>query len=242
MPDRSEQWIAADKEVEQAERAILKLLPAPQIMDYPLDPEDREHLTKGVDGYINLINMGYNPMLNIIKPEDQESYDSAIARLNEAREKRARFETGSKKAFSFESLNPFQPKFTETETGHKKMKGIPFPDPLGVLENITDGAVYDPIMQGMQIKKEADTATESLLPEDRTEMEVAIRKDVDDYVMYLRKAYAAAPCPGCKKLVESALVGAEVYREMERTGKSVKEVKEDVENIRKRVMEELHGE
>jgi len=182
-----------------------------------------------------------------------QEYDEAIGAYNAARDRVREIEEqiaigkeerATRKSFSFVSLNPNQPKFTETETetGRKKLKGIPFPDPFGVLENITDGFLYDPIMQGAEIKKETTSLTESVPSEARPEMEVAIRKDVDDYVKYLRKAYVAAPCPGCKKLVESALVGAEVYREMERTGKTVKEVKEDVENIRKRVMEELHGE
>ncbi len=155
-------------------------------------------------------------------------------------------EPTERKPFSFTSMDPEQRKIADTRDGCKKMKGIPFPDPFGVLENITDGLLFDPIMQGVEIKARADTAiraadTVGAPAEAQRDIAIAIRKDVDEYVTHLKKAYLAAPCPGCKKLVESALVGAEVYREMEKTGKTASEVKGDIEAIRKRVMEELHG-
>lgn len=175
----------------------------------------------------------------------------------------------TRKSFSFTSLDPNQPKITET--GHNKLRGIPFPDPLGILENITGGILFDPVMQGAEIKKEAEkqyevesrksfTNIEDNIPyfaesDEETQKELiemnegetkqisdkAFMSGVDKYVIHLKAAHRSAPCPGCKKLVESALVGAEVYREMERSGKTANEVKNDVENIRKRVMEELHG-
>lgn len=155
-------------------------------------------------------------------------------------------EPAVKKPFSFTSLDPHQKKTADTDDGRKKMKGIPFPDPFGVLENITDGLLFDPLMQGVEIKSKADAARGAAqainAPEEvQKDIAITIRKDVDEYVSHLKKAYLSAPCPGCKKLVESALVGAEVFREMERTGKTASEVKDDIENIRKRVMEELHG-
>ncbi len=137
---------------------------------------------------------------------------------------------------------------------------IPFPDPLGILMEISGGRIYDPLMQALQIQiatderilKEKTEGYETLDGEPPIDVEkVWVKKDraimgevlteVDEYVEHLKKAYRVAPCPGCRKLVESALVGAEVYREMEKTGKTVDEVKKDVEDIRKRVMEELHG-
>lgn len=58
----------------------------------------------------------------------------------------------------------------------------------------------------------------------------------NEYIYFLEKALEKAPCPGCKKLVESALVGGKVYQRMVETGKSAKDVKaEEIEEIKQQV-------
>lgn len=58
------------------------------------------------------------------------------------------------------------------------------------------------------------------------------------YIHFLEKALENAPCPGCKKLVESALVGGKVYQRMIVTGKSANQIKqEEIDEIRQGVKE-----
>lgn len=60
--------------------------------------------------------------------------------------------------------------------------------------------------------------------------------DDDQYIHHLEEALRHAPCPGCKKLVEGALVGGNVYKKIQQTGRSVKEIKEEeMEQIKQEV-------
>lgn len=110
---------------------------------------------------------------------------------------------------------------------------IPIPDPLGILAAISkDGPVefFDPLnlakemVEGREKEQEKDFSASYV--EDK----------VDKYVGALEEALRYSPCPGCRTLVESALIGAEIYRRMEREGKKKEDIsQEEVERIRKEI-------
>lgn len=90
---------------------------------------------------------------------------------------------------------------------------IPVPDPLGLLEDLTEGApvqLFDPLIQRETVKD----VREEPLTGDQTEM----------YTHHLEQALRYAPCPGCKTVVIGGLTSAEIFKRMEETGMSVKEM------------------
>jgi len=99
---------------------------------------------------------------------------------------------------------------------------IPVPDPLGLLEKITeDGPVqlFDPLVP---------RETEPELSGDQVEM----------YTHHLEQALKHAPCPGCKKVVMGGLTTAEIFKYMEETGLAAKDIDEaEIEKIKKHVKE-----
>uniref|UniRef100_A0A6M3M856 Uncharacterized protein n=1 Tax=viral metagenome TaxID=1070528 RepID=A0A6M3M856_9ZZZZ len=87
---------------------------------------------------------------------------------------------------------------------------IPVPDPFGLLEDLTEGApvqLFDPLIKREAVKEEP-------LSGDQNEM----------YTHHLEQALRYAPCPGCKKVVIGGLTSAEIYKRMEETGMSVKDM------------------
>lgn len=103
---------------------------------------------------------------------------------------------------------------------------LPVPDPLGLLEDLTDGGpvqLYDPL-----VPREMVTDPEEVLTGDQVEM----------YTHHLEQALRHAPCPGCKKVVMGGLTTAEIFKYMEETGMSAKDIGDDViEKIKQHVKE-----
>ena len=89
---------------------------------------------------------------------------------------------------------------------------FPIPDPLGILESITQDApvqLFDPITSHEPAKDEPPELTG-----DQVEM----------YTYHLEQALRHAPCPGCKKIVMGGLTTAKIYEHMEDTGLSAKDI------------------
>jgi len=100
-------------------------------------------------------------------------------------------------------------------------EAFPIFDPFGFIEDLTGGAFFDPVAKA--IRSPARETTPSGPPPDLMPEEMKINR----YIDLLTQAYRVAPCKGCQSLVESAITGAEVYREMQKTGKTADEVKGD---------------
>lgn len=104
---------------------------------------------------------------------------------------------------------------------------IPVPDPLGILGQLTKNMpvqLYDPVSSAGEIK-ESSVKDKSYI-DDQIKM----------YKHHLEQALRYAPCPGCRKLVISALVGVEIYREMDDKGLGRDDITdEEVNRIRKEV-------
>jgi hypothetical protein len=184
-------------------------------------------------------------------------------------------------------------------TEEQPKRGLPFPDPFGLLEALTDGAFFDPILSRPQSQQSPEQrALQGLLEgsevelqrlEDQYERTLKAIKDemtnpqfahsyaqqhlktledtikmlkiqvrqlrrqtapdllsmdqrVQAYVDLLKDAYAVAPCVGCKRLVESAIVGARVYQDMEREGMRRSEMDQsEIDRIKREVSEDLQG-
>jgi len=118
---------------------------------------------------------------------------------------------------------------------------IPVPDPFGILESLTNGTFYDPVRAMMsqpvfgREEEKAIGPPPDLLPEEER---------IDRYIKLLEQAYQVAPCKGCQALVESAITGAEVYREMEQAGMTAEQVRGDEEfmkSVREMVSKRLGG-
>lgn len=107
---------------------------------------------------------------------------------------------------------------------------IPAPDPLGILELITGGRFYDPLLSVLKVKEQGVPVT-------------GFDGQVDRYLQHLYKAYQTAPCNGCKTLVESAIVGAEVYRTMQAEGLTPEQLRADetrINEIKEKVKQQLN--
>ena len=103
---------------------------------------------------------------------------------------------------------------------------LPIPDPLGIIESITEGApvqLFDPITSQESSK---DISPE--LSGDQVEM----------YTYHLEQALRHAPCPGCRKMVMGGLTTAQIYQHMEDTGLSAKDIDDaEIEKIKRNVKE-----
>lgn len=102
---------------------------------------------------------------------------------------------------------------------------FPFPDPLGLLESLTEDApvqLFDPLVPRETVNDEP------VLSGNQTEM----------YTHHLEQALRHAPCPGCKKVVMGGLTSAEIFKYMEETGMSAKDIDDEViEKIKQHVKE-----
>ena len=102
---------------------------------------------------------------------------------------------------------------------------LPVPDPFGILEDLTEDAsvqLFDPFVPHEKVKDEPT------LSGDQVQM----------YTHHLEQALRHAPCPGCKKVVIGGLTTAEIFKYMEETGLSAKNIDDAViEKIKQNVKE-----
>jgi hypothetical protein len=67
-----------------------------------------------------------------------------------------------------------------------------------------------------------------------------IDEKINNYEFYLNKAYENAPCAGCKKLVESAIVGVRIFKLMDKDNLKREDITEDkIQRIKEQVRGEL---
>lgn len=123
---------------------------------------------------------------------------------------------------------------------------IPIPDPLGILGDVTRDmpvVLYDPLQAAREIQAEIQAETETAQqPEVREKEKGYIESKIDNYTYHLEKALEYAPCPGCRALVISALVGVEIYRRMEEQGMKREEfTEEEIQKIKREIEEKYSG-
>ncbi len=109
----------------------------------------------------------------------------------------------------------------------EKRARLPLPDPFGLLEDLSGGRVVDPLRLAREMREAKGSGDPAA-------------DQVAKYVYHLEQAYLFAPCLGCMSLTESALVGAEIYKQMEENGMTKEEVKDaELDAIRDRVRARL---
>ncbi len=117
---------------------------------------------------------------------------------------------------------------------------IPVPDPLGLLGDLTKDmpvVLFDPLKDAGEMEQ---AKQESVVREDRGKESIVDTK-IRNYTFHLQEALKSAPCPGCRQLVISALVGVEIYKMMEQEGRSREEFTDDEIQKIKREIEEKYG-
>lgn len=118
---------------------------------------------------------------------------------------------------------------------------IPVPDPLGILGDLTKDmpvVLFDPLKDAGEMekaKKESEVREE---PSQESIMDTRIR----NYTHHLEQALKYAPCPGCRNLVVSALVGVEIYKMMEQEGRKREEFTDDeIQKIKREIEQKYSG-
>lgn len=118
---------------------------------------------------------------------------------------------------------------------------IPFPDPLGVLKEITKGMpieTFDPLKNAGEMFRRGGEQR-SVLKEDSTDY---VDEQVRMYKYHVQEALKHAPCSGCRKIQISALVAVRIYEEMVKGGKKREEfTHEEIERIKKEIEEKYGG-
>lgn len=144
---------------------------------------------------------------------------------------------------------------SQNDRDRKKVPAFPVVDPFGILEELSGGRLYDPfrvithddaldILDRTVSKKFGDGTPSPLPPSPDTSDESSpsdfFDSKIDTYAYHLEQAYLNAPCPGCTKIVESALVGMEIYKRMEEEGVTADEVRASgIDDIRDKVRAHL---
>lgn len=117
---------------------------------------------------------------------------------------------------------------------------IPVPDPLGILGDLTRDmpvVLFDPLKDAGEMEK---AKKESEVREDIGK-ESIIDTKIEQYTFHLQEALKYAPCPGCRQLVVSALVGVEIYKMMEQQGRKREEFTDDEIQKIKREIEQKYS-
>jgi len=117
---------------------------------------------------------------------------------------------------------------------------IPIPDPLGILGDLTKDmpvVLFDPLKDAgeMELAKRESEVREG------EGKESYIDTKIEQYTHHLHEALRYAPCPGCRQLVISALVGVEIFKRMEQLGMKREDfTDEEIQRI-KREIEQKYG-
>ena len=117
---------------------------------------------------------------------------------------------------------------------------IPVPDPLGILGDLTKDmpvVLFDPLKDAgeMELAKRESEVREG------EGKESYIDTKIEQYTYHLHEALRYAPCPGCRQLVISALVGVEIFKRMEQLGMKREEFTDDEIQRIKREIEQKYG-
>lgn len=116
---------------------------------------------------------------------------------------------------------------------------IPVPDPLGILGDLTKDmpvVLFDPLKDAKEIEKAKQESEVREEPNKESIVDTRIEK----YEYHLREAYKVAPCSGCKNLVQSALVGVRIYKQMESGNRKREDFTDDeIQKIKEQVRKDL---
>ena len=117
---------------------------------------------------------------------------------------------------------------------------IPVPDPLGILGDLTKDmpvVLFDPLKDAgeMELAKRESEVREG------GGKESYIDTKIEQYTHHLHEALRYAPCPGCRQLVISALVGVEIFKRMEQLGMKREDFTDDEIQRIKREIEQKYG-
>ena len=118
---------------------------------------------------------------------------------------------------------------------------IPVPDPFGILGDLTKDmpvVLFDPLKDAKEMEKEKQ---ESEVREGAGKESIVDTK-IRNYTHHLEMALKYAPCPGCRNLVVSALVGVEIYKMMEQEGRTREEFTDDeIQRIKREIEQKYSG-
>ncbi len=116
---------------------------------------------------------------------------------------------------------------------------IPVPDPLGIFGDLTKDmpvVLFDPLKNAGEMEKEKQEL------EVRDAKESIVDTKIRNYTYHLEQALKYAPCPGCRHLVVSALVGVEIYKMMEQEGRKREEfTEEEIQKIKREIEQKYSG-
>lgn len=119
---------------------------------------------------------------------------------------------------------------------------IPIPDPFGILGDLTRDmpvVLFDPLKDAGEMEQ-AKAKQEFGVREDSGRDSIIDTK-IEQYTLHLQEALKSAPCPGCRQLVISALVGVEIFKRMEQLGMKREEFTDDEIQKIKREIEQNYG-
>lgn len=118
---------------------------------------------------------------------------------------------------------------------------IPVPDPLGILGDLTKDmpvVLFDPLKNAGEMEKAKQESEVREEPSKENIIDTKIR----NYTHHLEQALKYAPCPGCRNLVVSALVGVEIYKMMELEGRKREEFTDDeIQKIKREIEQKYSG-
>jgi len=118
---------------------------------------------------------------------------------------------------------------------------IPVPDPFGILGDLTKDmpvVLFDPLKNAGEMEKAKQESEVREEPSKESIMDTKIR----NYTHHLEQALKFAPCPGCRNLVVSALVGVEIYKMMELEGRKREEFTDDeIQKIKREIEQKYSG-
>lgn len=116
---------------------------------------------------------------------------------------------------------------------------IPVPDPFGLLGDLTKDmpvVLFDPLKNAGEMEHEKQ---ESVVREDKEDI---VDKKIRKYTYHLQEALKFSPCPGCRQLIISALVGVEIYKMMEQEGRTREEfTDEEIQKIKREIEQKYVG-
>lgn len=123
----------------------------------------------------------------------------------------------------------------------KEQIRIPVPDPLGILGDLTKDmpvVLFDPLKDAGEMEK----AKQESEVREGAGKESIIDTKIRNYTHHLEEALRYAPCPGCRTLVVSALVGVEIYKRMEQLGMKREEfTDEEIQKIKREIEQKYIG-
>lgn len=119
---------------------------------------------------------------------------------------------------------------------------IPIPDPLGILGDLTKDmplVLFDPLKDAGEMEQAKAKQESGVRKGSGKESIIDIK--IRNYTYHLEEALKYSPCPGCRQLILSALVGVEIFRRMEENGMKREDFTDDEIQKIKREIEQKYS-